>query len=254
MLLKFLQLNIYRGKWLSEIISFIKKNKFDIIHLQEVCGGLISYNNADDFQELQQHSGYQGELLRSWTLVGDEASYFGNATFFNPSFHVTKKDVFRLSPSRDVVLSETDHYPLSNEPRTAYILALEKDGQTITTVNTHLERGNDSYDDENKLRQGAKLASYLQTLPEPYIISGDFNVTPDSQVVKNVSVFGRNLVVENNIKNTLNPRKHAGKHLFPPGLAVDYIFPSPKVQVKKFSVLSDLDLSDHLGLSMEFEI
>ena len=64
-----------------------------------------------------------------------------------------------------------------------------------------------------------------------------------------------NLIVKNKVTNTLNPRVHyARKKLFPPGLAVDYIYISKHFKQKKFKVLKNLDLSDHFGLESELEL
>lgn len=91
------------------------------------------------------------------------------------------------------------------------------------------------------------LVEYMKNVPRPFILSGDFNLTSDSQTIQQLNNLATNLTLDNHVTNTLNAHTHKAKHLFPPGLAVDYIYTSKDVVVEKFAVVEE-DLSDHLGL------
>lgn len=250
MLIKFLQLNIELGKCLDEIIEFVKRENFDILNFQEVTGGSLNRHNIDCFNYLKNNLGYGGELSVSWRVKGDKNSYFGNATFFKKSFSVKDKKIIWLKDYQEVTL----HTPFPYRPYSVLSLGLDILGKTVQVINTHLLWGPTPQDSKEKLKQGQKLYKYLKTVDNPFILSGDFNVDQSSQIVSWISTLGRNLTVENNVTNTLNFRTHRVKHLFPRGLAVDYIFVDRRLQVKNFKVVEDEDLSDHFALAAEIEL
>lgn len=249
--ISFLQLNFFKGEFLDTVIRYIQENSIDIVSLQEVTGGSLSFDSQDCFSILKNELGYNGELVKSWKDKNDASSYFGNATFFKPEFVFVQKDIVRLKEFKEVDPQKTKRQDNSSS---VLSLLLQNKNSKIRVVNTHLVWGPNGNDDANKLIQGKVFYEYLKTLKDPIIVSGDFNVAPHSKIVSWVSSFARCLTLEYRIQNTLNPRVHYAKELFPKGLAVDYIFTSKKLFVKQFEVLNDLDLSDHLGLKMELTI
>ncbi|HUD44717.1 MAG TPA: endonuclease/exonuclease/phosphatase family protein [Patescibacteria group bacterium] len=253
MTLKFLQLNIESGRFLDEVIAFIQKHDFDIINLQEVSGGKFNkYNQFDIFQTLKEKLGYKGELTKTMIGKSDPQSYFGNATFFKPSFSLlNKKEIIWLKPF--VELSELPKNNFQTLPRNALHLTLTKDNLTLNVINAHLAWGPTPLDEPYKINQANILIDYMKNVSQPFVLSGDFNVTPDSQIVKNFNQLARNLTVENHLTNTLNAKTHRVLSLFPPGLAVDYIYTSQDIKVDKFEAIKET-LSDHLGLMTEIVI
>ncbi len=252
MQLRFLQLNMCKGRFLPEVINFIKENNFDIVSLQEVSGGMWGYQHQYCFEEIKTALDYNAEIVSTWKDPKDFTSYLGNATFFNKSIVLKGKNVLWLKEFAEVENKEGLVFELL--PRAALDIQLEIKGKPLRVINAHLAWGPNEKDDQNRLDQGKKFYNYLKTIDEPYIISGDFNVFADSQIVSWVSEFGKNLISEHGITNTLNPRVHRAKHLFPQGLAVDYIFPSLELKINEFRVINDIDLSDHFGLLLEFEL
>lgn len=256
MIIKFFQLNIFMGMFLDRVIRFIKENDIDIVNLQEVSGRRISQTEgADCFEKIKRSlSTYNGELVRSWQIENDQSSYFGNAIFFKKEFSLNKKKILWLKEFREIPYQSSDIIIDDTFPRNAIFLHLDCFGKKIWIINTHLARGQTHKDNSIKLSQGKKLYSKVAQINEPFILSGDFNVTPQSQIISWFNNLGTNLAVENNITNTLNPKTHYGKQLFPKGLAVDYIFPSKNIKVKSFRLIDEIDLSDHFGLYAKLEI
>jgi len=244
------------GMFLGRAINFIKENDIDIVNLQEVSGGKISDEQGlDCFEEIRKSlDPYNGELVRSWQIENDQSSYTGNATFFKKEFSLNKKEVFWLKEFREIPYQSSDIIPDDTFPRSSIFLHINCFGKKIWIINTHLARGKTHKDNPTKLSQGKKLYDKVVQISEPFILSGDFNVTPQSQIISWFNVLGTNLTVENNITNTLNPRIHAAQQLFPKGLAVDYIFPSKDLKINKFRLVDEVDLSDHFGLLLEFEL
>lgn len=253
MRIRLLHLNIYLAKFVKNINEYVQKNDFDILNFQEVTGGELSFDNIDSFEFLKKSlPNFQGELGKSWNIFEKPESYFGNAIFFKKDFKLNKKRFIRLNKNYDI--KNPKNRIIENDPKTLLSLSLDINGNNIEIINTHLAWGKTPKDEPYKLEQGKILYNYLKNIKSPFVLSGDFNLEKDSQVIKWMETFGRNLVSENNIQNTLNPRTHHAQELFPKGLAVDYIFTHPSIKVNQFELIDKIDLSDHLGLLVDFEI
>ena len=220
--------------------------------MQEVTGLHFSFLPVDCFEEIKQELNLKGELLFSWHLRGDPSTYCGNATFFKPSLVLKERVNHLFKPFQEIASREEIHPSVI--PRNALFLCFEHEGKPFWSVNTHLAWGPTPLDEPYKVEQAKILSDHLTALKEPFILSGDFNVTPNTQVVKLINAFGHNLTAEHDVTNTLNPQLHKAKHLFPQGLAVDYIVTHPALQVKHFEVIENQNLSDHRGLVVEFLI
>lgn len=94
----------------------------------------------------------------------------------------------------------------------------------------------------------------MKTVSSPWILSGDFNVIADTMVIRSLNEIGRNLASEIGYPNTLNARTHKANHLFPPGLAVDYVYVNRDLDVTSFQLIDTPDLSDHFGYLLEFNL
>ena len=251
MLISLLQLNIEAGRKLTSVISFIKEKSFDVVHLQEVSGGEFAYEAQDCFSLLKKETGYEGALSVDMNLK-DPASYHGNATLFSsrkekPITHI----VSFLPPKQYLSKQEVVNKEI---PRSAVVTSIRVNSKIITTINTHLVWGQTPEDTEGKLEVGKKLVQLMKTVPDSCILTGDFNVTPSSQIISWLKPFGSNLTVEYGLTNTLNPHLHKASHLFPPGVLSDYIIVSNSLSVVSFQLIDSPDLSDHFGLAVTVEV
>jgi endonuclease/exonuclease/phosphatase family metal-dependent hydrolase len=268
---KILQLNIFQGKYLDRVIDFVKKEDIDILHLQEITAGKLSQGGTyhypgnflkrklnikkkfikiNCFEEIKKNLKMDGILVATSKLKGDSESYFGNATFFKKNIKLLSNKIVWLKDFLEIDESFTDIPNLSR----AAIIAKFKIGRTktLTTINSHFAWGPNPLDEPYKINQARKLYNAIKTSPDPFVFTGDFNVTPETNSASMFDGIGRNLVKEFGVKNTLNKRVHPAKVLFPRGIAVDYIFVSEDIEVKKFEVIDKIDLSDHYGLLLGF--
>jgi len=252
MQLKLLQLNIEKGKRFEDIVRYVLQEDFDILQFQEVTGGSISEDGRENFPALKQELGYEGIQAVAWRLKDDSMSYLSNATFFKPSLKPISSHREFLKPYAE--LSQDEYLDIPSRPTCALEVVFPLNGKNIHFINTHLVWGPTPVDEPYKLEQGKVLYEYVKSLTEPFVLSGDFNVTPDSQIVQWMNELGRNHVVEHGITNTLNPNIHRVKHLFPKGLAVDFLYTEKSLQVTDFHIVDSPDLSDHFGLSATIEI
>ncbi|MBI4080831.1 MAG: endonuclease/exonuclease/phosphatase family protein [Candidatus Levybacteria bacterium] len=256
MSVKLLHLNIWYGKYLDNIISFVLEHDFDILNFQEVSGGKVSFNNANDFERLKETLHFEGVMSVTWRYATNLSCFTGNATFFKKDFLLLDKTEIWLKPYTEFEKELADHErDWREDPHSGLSLLLSHEGKQFRVINTHMAWGPEPNDEPYKLEQAKNLYEYMQKVRDPYILTGDFNLKSDSQVITWFDSLGRNLIKENSITNTLNPNIHkAAEKLFPPGLGVDYAYVSKDIKVKKCKVIDDVILSDHLALSVEFEI
>lgn len=250
--IKFLGLNMYMGKCMDNLLPFLKKEQFDVLSLQEVSGGEVSFDNTNTFQRIAE-LGYDGQLLITWRLAGKPQSFFGQAVFFKSDFTLLGKEEIWLKPY--VEIADLENFKSEKFPKAVLGVTLEKEGKKFSVYSAHLAWSPRAIDTPEKLRQGKIFFEHMKKVKMPFILSGDFNLTPTTKIISWFDRLGRNLVTENNIQNTMNLRIHRHKEelIEEGGVVVDYVYTSPQITVSKFELL-DLDLSDHLGLSLEASV
>lgn len=251
--MKLLHLNIFKGKFLDRILDFSRKNDFDFLQLQEVAGGEQSFNNSDDFERIKNDLQYRGEIVKTSNPVEPSGSYFGNATFVNPKYKILKSDIIWLKEF-DPDVRNVDKSSAINASRAAVSLLIENDGRKFYLINGHLAWGPTPLDDEYKIIQAKILLGYIKNLQYPFVLSGDFNVLSETKTASMFEEFGINLTKKHRIESTLNPNIHFLKQkTIEEKIAVDLIFVSDEINVLNFKRIDD-DLSDHLGLFLEFDL
>lgn len=270
---KLLQLNIFQGKFLDRIAKFVKSNNTDFLHFQEVTGGSLSRGGKYDFPNnstlaniisirkssrgidclkiLVEKLGYKAAFVKTMKHKNEPNSYYGNAILMKTNFDIVSEEKIFLKEYAEIKKSFKDH---GTAPRAAIAVETRINNRKLSLINTHLAWGPTSDDAPYKIGQAKTLLNFLKKLQGPIILSGDFNVTPDTKTAQTFNSIGLNLVKHYGVINTLNPTVHPVKYLFPPGIAVDYIFVSQEIKVKSFRVVDEIDLSDHFGLLLEFDL
>lgn len=252
MRLKFLQLNILGGEYFSNIAKFCRGENFDIINFQEVHGKKYLGFGTDCIAKIKKHfPNYRFSHAFSWRDKHDPKIYGSIAMLSKKEIKILGTEVIQLKKYQ---LIDQKNAKFQNRPHCALSQRIAINGKPIQIINTHLVWGPTPKDTKYKTKQNQKLISYVRSLKIPFILSGDFNLDPSSRIVKELGQYGANLSIKYKLKTTLNPRVHYAKHLFPPGLVVDYIFVSKGIRVKSFRAVNEADLSDHLALVAEFEI
>lgn len=266
-----MQLNIFQGKFLESVIDFVRKNNIDILQFQEVTGGQLSRGGVnqylhikstpksinsdaigvDCFEKIKSDLGYDGQISINFRIAGDLNSYLGNAIFYKNCELIKTQEIWLKNYQE---YANPEAWDPVTTPRSCLSLQLKKQGKLINFLNTHLAWGPTPEDEPYKLDQAKILFDYVKTLNSSFIFSGDFNLNPHSQVISWFNRIGKNLTEEHAIANTLNANVHIVEKLFPPGIAVDYVFTSHDIKVKSFRLVDDVDLSDHYGLLLEIEI
>jgi len=258
MKISFLQLNMNGDTFWDSVIPFLSFHDFDVIHLQEVTGkdtkvGIVD-TTRDVFSGLTDvlQDRYKGELAITDYFTSSKEAYMGSATFYKKSFSLIQKEIVWLRKNKEPFSSDAKTF--EEVGRALFHLTLSLAGKEVSFLNLHGAWAKTAQEHEHQTQQGEIVINYLKKISSPFILSGDFNLNPQQPTINKIGELARNLTSEHQITNTLNPRKHYAKQLFPPGVAVDYIFVSKDITVKSFRVLDNEDISDHLGLVAEFEI
>jgi endonuclease/exonuclease/phosphatase family metal-dependent hydrolase len=222
--------------------------------------------NADiiGFQEILPH-------MRQWlmdNLTDYEICGVGRGKHFDNESNVVayKRDKFDLIQLETFWLSDTPHQPgsrfstdQSDCPRicTCVTLLHRETGRVIRHYNTHLDHVGQFAQAQGISLVLGRIASDYDVMQTPVILTGDFNVTPDSVVVKSVLDFngcGDKLIdTTADIKGTYhgyNPSEILSK--------IDYVFTNLPY-VKSSAVAAEdcengVYLSDHYPVGVTLEI
>lgn len=255
MKLKFLQVNIFRGKFLEELLEFIKKLDPDIIAMQEISSGdtnLYKDKKANLFELIKGRIGYNGVFHSDTSLSSSPSSRFGNGVF--SKWPIVSSKPVPLATFRPLTLDEFNNNTddvWAKLSRHMLDATVDMGGEKIHAISVHGRRIAPPVDDPENTRQAHIMADYLKSLgEEPFIVGGDFNVPPETEVIKLVSEVSNNLMVGSGIKQTLNPREHIlGDH----GFLVDYVFTSKHFEKISLEV-PWVTVSDHLPIIVELEL
>lgn len=250
MKLKVIQLNIWRGKLLTNALQFINEENPDIILLQEVystelSGMPVTHRLYQALQEkLPEYKSAYGAAFTDTTKLGDIES--GNAIFSKFEILETTNTFFDVPYKTFDEQSQTD---FSYNPQTILGAKLDVNGVEVNAFSVHGIWGRDGLDSDRRLQMGKIIIEQIQG-KKNVILGGDFNLRPDTKTVKNIeqhveSVFGETLTRTFNLEH-----KKAGGYKT---AAVDMLFASRNIKVisKK---CPDINVSDHLPLVVEFEV
>ena len=242
-----IQINIYHGKFLDKLIAFLRMEKPDIITMQEVSAGRVNFwtdQTIEIFKYMRDALGLEGIAAPIYRLIGDSSSYESNAV-------LTRGKILTSSTVQLKEYREYTEVPWEKEgpeiPRNVLDLEVEISSIKFHILCTHSAWTKEPVDTPEKIRQARLLADHLRSLGDtPFILGGDFNMEPGSEVINIIDEVARNTVYGSVIKNTLNLRTHrAAATIGPGGRLVDFIYTSPHFRVASIDA-PEVDVSDHL--------
>lgn len=227
MTLSVLSWNIWMGKYLSSIIDLLKKERPDIIALQEV---IQNPDGTQNTAEIIAHAlGYQWKFAPVLSIAHEGKTVnWGEAIL-----------------SRYDIETSAIH-DLSKNPRHIGLDAtLMIDGKPIHVISTHLTHTHQA----TSVHQESEAAALVRLAPkECTIIMGDFNALPESKTIK---IMRASFV-------DADPKNQPTWCVYPDGCAtcrldqvkhrLDYIFTTADVTAAGYrAILSDG--SDHLPIT-----
>jgi len=237
--MKILFLNVWHGKVAEPLRSFLREQSDTDV----VC-----------FQEFTDEA---TEIVRS---------VFPEHCVFSSEKHAGYKADFSVATlihQRCTIVDSAELLQSDDEIGAAIGVEIEDvSGRRMTLLNVHgtarkYENGqfldtDAKLDFPARLRQTEELLGYLSGKRGARIVGGDFNMLPEASSIRAFEKFGyRDLIREYAIPTT---RNHLSWDLYPntPYLFSDYVFLSPEIGVKSFSV-PNVEVSDHLPMILETE-
>lgn len=238
--LTLISLNIWGGNLLDPLLKFIKKNKAtDIFCFQEV------YSNAGERISTDYENPVCLDIQQKIKkILPDHRTYFksvvngiyGISIFVHKDLEVIGEGEHEIHSVRDYSGRGPTH------SRILQWLKILNGHKIITVVNLHgLWNGKGKKDSPNRILQSEKIKTFVDSLNTPFVLCGDFNLSPNTESFDIISSGKQDLISLNNVKSTRSdfykkPEKFA-----------DYIFLSNDLKALDFQVLSD-QISDHLPL------
>ncbi len=244
--MKILQLNIWNGRLLKNIIELIETEKPDILCLQEVVSfdGEI-YSMFGTVEELQEKVPYK-EIYYS---PGIQFRFMHKSAEWGNSLHsqfpiLGKTTKFtNLDYIKNFNFDDYDY----NARNFQHCTLETGNGKILHVLNHHGHHlPNHKSGDTETLRQMKQLGEYIEKLKGPVILTGDFNLAPHSESLEQINKRLVNLPVKHRLKTTRTALTHKKE-------VCDYIFVSDEVKVKNFKA-SDEIVSDHKALVLDFDI
>lgn len=245
---------------IKDIIELISKDEYDIITLQEVMrkiedSAFDRYNKSN--------------------LIKSNLDY--NYSFFGPLWianhheknNVISKDFGGLVEQGNEILSK---YPIiqsenifyyknysdftdvtkfrqEDHPRAFENIILNVNSKKLQIINVHGIWNKDKTGDERTIKQSEIILSYVRN-DIPCIITGDFNLLPNTKSIQKINQKMTNLIEKYNIHST---RPTFDDGLDKGNIVCDYIFVNDKVKINSFKVIES-NVSDHFPLVLDFDI
>lgn len=260
--MKLLNLNIgIKINNTREVTDFIKKQDADIVAIQEI----VRHLEDKVFEEFKSKAGIE-------SVVGNMYPY----SFFGPLW-IT--DAFRKEGKihRDfgglieqgneilskypIVEAENEHYYKSysyaldwtnwkkeDHGRALETVELDINGKSLQVLNLHGIWTEDKKGDDRTIKQCQFVVEKAKKKKISTIITGDFNLLPETESIQLINKDFVNLIEKYKIKSTrpdFNDELETGRNV------VDYIFVSEDIKVKDFKVI-ETKITDHFPLLLEF--
>jgi len=243
--MRLLQLNAWTIRLATRIEDMVMKEAPDIIALQEVFESVADLGFFHTLTELADnlrfHHRYHSPVYAIQLMTSKPE--FGNAIVSNLALE-DKQTYFTNLEYNPSMSLENDDYNVRNFQ---HVTIKDQDGRQIHIINHHgyhvpgHKNGNDF-----TMKACQQIADYARQLDGPVIITGDFNLLPDSESIEILNKDFRNLTKEYGLQTTRTDLTHKSE-------PCDFIFVNDKVAVNDFYA-SEVVASDHQGLVLDFEV
>jgi endonuclease/exonuclease/phosphatase family metal-dependent hydrolase len=242
--MKLISLNIWGGNVREPLLEFACNHAhIDVFCLQEVYNGAQVKMSTDDKEPcLDVFSRLLGQLP-------EHRGFFRAATQDNYGIAMLIKNDVEVLGEGEVTIHHNPNYPGRGPTHSRILQWLTcRSGEKVYSIaNVHgLWNGQGKTDTPERIAQSKKIKDFLNTLDTPIVLCGDFNLRPDTESIKIVSVGMSNLIETYGIESTRTNLYDKDEKF------ADYVFTSPQIQVNRFEVMPDV-VSDHAPLLLDFE-
>jgi endonuclease/exonuclease/phosphatase family metal-dependent hydrolase len=246
-LLKLIQLNIWQGKILKNVMDFLQDQDADVVCLQEVFSSqqhIDVLDMLDSLETIQARLAYPHfyyEPTFRFEITGVKAQ-IGNAILSKQPL-VNRRVVF-TSHNFHEVTDWNQNY--SSNTRNALIAEIQLGDKNLTVVTHHGYREPTPIGSQTSINAMQKLVEVTRNISTPLIIAGDLNVSAKSPVMSLFEGWLQDLTEKYSINDTLTQFGKVRK------VPCDHILVSDGIVIQNFIVSEEL-VSDHKPLIVEFE-
>lgn len=232
-----LQWNVWYLEDIKNITTFMKENKADIICLQELTIDFDKQNNIHTPEYIAKELGYNVHYQE--ITFADKSVKLANAIFSK----------YELSGTRTVWVNQEQGSGSYDDENRAYVeVKVTVDGKELTVGTVHMSYTHAFEPSERKLQETDLLVKTIKDNHKNYVLTGDFNAQPDSEVIHRIEKHVRNLGPDYDQKTwTTKPFSYNGFEANALEHRLDYVFGSNDIHVSEAAVLRT-DYSDHLPI------
>lgn len=242
--MKLVQLNIWGGRLGGQILDLLNAESADIVCLQEVVDAKGDGAMSITLSEIAEKTGYKYVFMSpvfSYKLM-NKTAHFGNAILSKHPISSQETIFTNLEHRTDFDFDEHDY-----NIRNLQHVVIDADGQKLNVLNHHGHHIHEhKMGDEDTLRQTRQISEYIGSLEGPVVLTGDFNLAPDSESLEvlNKQLHNQSIIHKLETTRTDLTRKKE---------VCDYIFTNDGVNVSKFYVAEKV-ASDHQALVALFSL
>jgi endonuclease/exonuclease/phosphatase family metal-dependent hydrolase len=246
---KLVQLNIWQGRLIWQILPFIAREQPDILCLQEVfsCEDEVKIPDlmCKSLQLITDKTGYEHVLFSPTfsTTFADARVEFGTAIVSKYPLHDTET----IFINGQFMPDQNAKTYVPNTRNLQFAAAKLPDGSTLSLANHHGYWEPSPVGSEITVSKSLLVKKHLERMSQPLIFTGDLNVTAASNAMRPFDGFLEDLTATHRIDSTLSPLAKVQN------VACDHILVSDTIKVQRFEVSDDL-LSDHKALVLEFSL
>lgn len=247
----------------KEISKFIKEQNADFVAIQEI----VRHLEDSVYEEFKSKSGVESEVgaLYPYKFFGplwvtdafrkegkihrEFGGYIEQGNEIMAKYPITEATNEHYYKTYSYALDWTN-WQTEDHGRAVVISEHDVNGKKLRILNLHGIWTSDKKGDRRTIEECTYILNRALDKDLPTIITGDFNLAPETESIAVINKSFRNLVSEYNIKST----RPDFKDNIDVGLnVVDYIFVNDKIKVDNFEVINT-NVSDHLPLLLDFEL
>lgn len=243
--MQLISLNIWGGHIHKPLLEFISCYRdVEIFCFQEVYFNALQKVSSDDrpvslniFTDLQ-------------AVLPDHQAIFRPVVNGVYGIGMMIKKTVDILEEGDVIIHDNPSYPGlgPTHSRNLQWVLCRINQQICAICNVHgLWNGQGKTDTIERLAQSQRIKTFLRSIRTPKVLCGDFNLRPDTESIRLLEVDLQNLITIHDIQST-RTRFYDKAEKY-----ADYVFVSPEIMVKSFTVLPD-EVSDHSPLLLDYEM
>ncbi|HQU08197.1 MAG TPA: endonuclease/exonuclease/phosphatase family protein, partial [Candidatus Paceibacterota bacterium] len=197
--MKLISLNTWGGRAGKEkLLAFFETHKdVDVFCLQEIWSAPYEHLEGHSAGGLSiDHSNIMVYGMQEIsTLLENHVAYFKPHHLDNYGLMMLiKKDLDVISEGDVFVYKDRGHVPEGDvgfHARNVQFATIVTKNGNRSILNFHgLWNGRGKGDSEDRLLQSDRIIQFMKTLSNPYVMSGDFNLLPNTQSIKKLEDFG----------------------------------------------------------------